>query len=212
MIDYPSRRRWLLAALTVALGAGGALADSEIHRCEDADGQVIYQDDPCPVEGRKRREPAIPDARPASQSQPRVPDPGRSPIVAPARATRRARVVPRPAPLPPPSPALERELPPVDPRFATPERTWETFVAAMGHGDRETALACLTATARDELGPMVESSSEEAMREFVRTFVRVEFEGRVGPFWSLRVVRPHARPTWIFLQRTEDGALKIAAI
>jgi hypothetical protein len=46
----------------------------------------------------------------------------------------------------------------------------------------------------------------------VKTFSRIEVDGEVGPFWSIHGLRPGKPPKWIFLEWTERGGWKIAAI
>lgn len=232
MINHLPRGRTLLAAAAIALGSIDVVADNEIYECVDANGNVTYQDDPCPAETVQAR-PAQ-DPEPVSEPPPRVVKPAAKahrmvpvtpprpvPAVPAATPTPRAQppaaaglvVLPAlPPPQAPAAPPPRRSHLPVDPRFASPERTWETFVNAMRSGDREAALTCLDATTREQFGAMVESSSVEALRALAAEYQRVEFEGEVGPFWSVRVLRANARPTWIFLHKTEDGAWKIAAI
>jgi hypothetical protein len=233
MINHLPRGRTLLAAAALALGSIDVTADTEIYRCLDADGNITFQDDPCAA---GTEAPAVPS--PEQTSEPPPAPPAVKPVVrmVPAKAPRPAPVpvtAPRPSPetpkavaaspptlqvlppLPEPIPAPprpRRSFGPVDPRFASPERTWETFVSAMRNGDRETALNCLGETTREEFGASVETLSAEALRALAAEYERVEFEGEVGPFWSVRVLRANTRPTWIFLQRTEEGAWKIAAI
>jgi hypothetical protein len=99
----------------------------------------------------------------------------------------------------------------VDPLYASAERTWRTFVAAMKAADRAAARACLTSAALEDLGPFVDSQPPEKLRETVDALGAIEFEGEVGPFWSLRASGAHGRSRWIFLERTDNGEWKISA-
>ena len=96
--------------------------------------------------------------------------------------------------------------------FLSPEQTWRTFLAAIESGDRTAAAACLTPAALETLGPGPESFPLEEVRVLVGTFVRIENEGDLGPFWSIYGVRVKQRPKWILFEKTDTGEWKIAGI
>lgn len=206
----------LIAILSVPAGWAAAPADDEFHECRDANGNVIYQDDPCTDPRAKPTGARDPDVSPPP---PRDSPPPAKPAPAAAGHRRNSTTQARTASVPPireprvpPRRKPERFVGPVDPRFVSPAETWQTFVNAMRNGDRSTALACLTSTALEEFGPHIESLTPEKLRETVLAFARIEIEGDVGPFWSIRVLRANERPKWIFLERTDKGEWKIAAI
>ena len=209
----------LVVVASIAAWDGHALwAREEIHECKDANGNVIYQDDPCA------------DARPKQQTQrtggmasvsQRAGEPART---KPTTATAGKKVPASPGhPLRMPE-IVERAMGdrlaaspneaalPADPRFASPEKTWRTFTTALRDGDRGAAFACLTASALTAFGPDAESFPLEKLRETVNAFTRIDVEGDLGPVWSLRASRANSRPKWIFLERTGKGEWKIAAI
>jgi hypothetical protein len=101
---------------------------------------------------------------------------------------------------------------PVSPSFRSPEQTWRTFLVAIENGDRTSAVACLTPTALESLGTDADSFFLEDVRTLVGTFVRIEDEGDLGPFWSIYGVRVKQRPKWILFERIETGEWKIAGI
>ena len=70
--------------------------------------------------------------------------------------------------------------------------------------------ACFTPAGLARYGPQAEAFRVEALRELIRSFTTVEGEGEVGPFWSVRALRSHERPKWIFFERTVQGEWKIA--
>jgi hypothetical protein len=198
--------RAALALLGIACAALPARA--EIHECRSASGEIVYQDEPCTVVVEKP--PAPPPVKPRPKPTPKPARPPAPRARASTRPTPKTWVVP---PRSAPVPAIpRRQAGSIDPRFATPERAWSTFLDAMRAGDRSTALACLTSGARASLGPLVESGSAESLRERADALGRVEVEGHVGPFWSLRARGTGNRPRWIFLEQTERGEWKIAAI
>lgn len=82
-----------------------------------------------------------------------------------------------------------------DPRFSTPESTWETFLGALRRGDAESAISCLASNARrnfrprlrkmtpDQLKSMAESIKEFSMTASfsgVREAIAVRHDGRAG--------------------------------
>lgn len=170
--------------LLLALAAPCALAAEdpddrgEIHLCRDENGVVVYQEAPCEAPRK---------ARPTPQKTP----PKEPPKVAPSIVEK------RPPPKAPPRGS--------DPRYATPEATWRTFVEALASGDGAAVLGCMTGDARAKTG-----SDLAALRTSVAAIARIEAEGEAGPFWSLRGLRPGRPPKWVLLERTEGGNWKIA--
>lgn len=173
----------LSAAPLLALGLLAPAEDGKIYECKDAQGQLVYQGEPCL------------EAAPAPPAAPKYQAPPKPP---PAPKPRRTE------------PPLSRG--PVDARWATPEKTLKTFVGAVTAGDRALVLACLTSSALADLGPNVEEIPLEKLRETVNSFTGYVAEGDLGPFWSIRAKRAGLRPKWIFFERTGIGEWKIAAI
>lgn len=194
--------------------------EEELHLCLDRSGQLVYQTEACP-----------PNAAPASKpAPPPVPTPVAKPPVAtklPAKPPAKLPAKPEPARVDQPrerqlryakptAPAKRLRvdpLPNVDPRYATPERTWSTFSTALRAGDGPAARSCLTPGALEGLAPSVESViGGGPWSVFVDDAARVELEGHTGPFWSMRLERRGVRPKWVFLVRGERGEWKIAAL
>ena len=211
--------RVLLIAVGSVLTFGwtASRADDKIHACKDANGNVIYQDDPCT--GNPGRNVAAPSGAGPVRTKPmmsttehrtnipvkRVPPAGR------AHPPQERGIVEQTGADQFPT-NLDGAAHPPNVRFASPEQTWQAFLAAIRIGDRAAALACFTPSALTQFGPHAESFPLEELRETVSTFTRIEVEGDVGPFWSIRALRPHRRPKWIFFERTDRGEWKIAAI
>ena len=205
------RTAWpLLVALVVAASPQVRAGDpeEELHACRDASGDLVYQNDPCD-EAPKRKAPpaAAKSAKPAKVSKPAKPTP---------EPQAKAQPVAIPASLPSPAPRhgstyLSKPIRPVidpsvftaDPRWGSPERTLKTFVGAMKGGDQALARACLAKDATDDL---------DRMRATVDAFNGYVLEGEVGPYWSIRALRPRMRPKWIFFTRAGDGTWRIAAL
>lgn len=184
-------RSLVLAALVpvAAFGAAPAPGEEAIHACPDGRGGIVYQGDPCPDRPPVRR--AAPRSAPARSRTPALaPPPRHAPAAAPARP-----LVPYRG----------------DPRWATPASTWRTFVTAMRGGDREAAIACLTPATRAGVAARLRGMGPEAMRAAVADGGTIREEGDLGPYWSIRILRPRARPKWVLFERTPAGAFKIAA-
>jgi len=62
------------------------------------------------------------------------------------------------------------EHPHPDPRFATPEKTWETYLAAMQAGQREVALDCLDDMGRRKNGELIAIESPDVLRQISAGF------------------------------------------
>ena len=215
--------------------------EEELHLCLDRSGQLVYQTEACPPQAVPPPPPAEAAAPVAAPPKaPSTPKPATKSVAAtPVVVKLPAKLVPKPTkpPNPPetsaPSPldkATKRQiryakptapakrlgveaLPNVDPRYATPERTWSTFSSALRAGDGTAARSCLTPGALEGLAPSVDSViGGGPWSAFVDDGARVEPEGHTGPFWSMRIERRGARPKWVFLVRGERGEWKIAAL
>jgi hypothetical protein len=57
-----------------------------------------------------------------------------------------------------------------DPRRATPQATWELFIASLKTGDRDTALACFTGTLQIALTELFGKSSDAQLRQMADEF------------------------------------------
>jgi hypothetical protein len=98
------------------------------------------------------------------------------------------------------------------PSFDSPADTWRVFLGGIEAGDREAVSACLTPSALDRLGADGEPVPLSELQEIVSSFVRIEDEGYLGPFWSIYGVRAKQRPKWIFFEKTDRGEWKISGI
>lgn len=185
-----------LSMLPVAAAEEEEYDPNELFTCTAADGTVSLQQEPCEEAKPAPKKGAAPAARKPSTQK------------APAPALPKAKSVTY----------VLRESGTPSATVAPPlknvpwEPTWKAFVEAMHGGDGPGALRCLTSRALKEMGPRIESSAPEALKELLGPFDRVVVEGDVGPYWSIRVLRAGARPRWVFFERTARGEWKIAAI
>lgn len=201
--------------------------EEQLHLCLDRSGQLVYQTEACPPNAAPASKPAPPPA--AAPQAPPAPKTAAKPVAAKPEAKLPAQLSPKPEPslvdkprgrqlryAKPTAPAKRLRvdaLPNVDPRYATPERTWSTFSTALRAGDGPAARSCLTPGALEGLAPSVESViGGGPWSVFVDDAARVELEGHTGPFWSMRLERRGVRPKWVFLVRGERGEWKIAAL
>ena len=201
----------LLMAPVVTAGVTEPSTDKKIHECTDAQGNVVFQDEPCaepapavhtPPAAAPRAAKAKPPAKPkplvkvkpAAVTKP--PTTAKPPVMFQVPETPKAH--PK-APLPPP----------IDVNGVTPERALQTFVAAVKAGDRAAVFSSLTSLALDELGPDAEALPMDELRKTVESFTGYASEGDVGPFWAIRALRAGKRPKWVFLEKTSQGEWKI---
>ena len=203
-----------LAAIALVLVAGPLLARAAIaadapaiiYECKDANGEVVYQDDPCTPPA------PAPAAKPKAAAKLAVAKPkvASKPTVAPKPA---AAALPWTAVLPAAPRLAHPPLldPSPDARWASPQRTLQTFVGAVKAGDGALVLSCLTSSALADLGPDVEELPIHELQSAVGSFTGYVVEGDLGPYWSVRALRAGTRPKWIFLQRTGSGEWKIGA-
>ena len=98
------------------------------------------------------------------------------------------------------------------PNFDSPAQTWRTFLAGIEGGDRDAVVDCLTRSALDRLALDAEPIPVAKLQEMVGSFLRIEDEGHLGPFWSIYGVRANRRPKWIFFEKTDRGEWKISGI
>lgn len=99
-----------------------------------------------------------------------------------------------------------------DPRLATPEGTWRTFVAALQAGDRQAALAAMTDTGRDRQRRRFEEQSPGALRDTGNAFAGLEFKQALGPFRVAVATRRDGGAVTIFFERSWNGDWRIASI
>jgi hypothetical protein len=233
-----------LVSTVVILVAGSLLARAAIaadeaptiYQCKDADGNIAFQDDPCPPAPPPKAKPkaaaagkegvalkaAAKSAKLARPKAAPTPTETAKPTDLPKpKATAKSAVEAKPSraslpwaavlPAAPPLPQRALQSPEVDARWTSPQRSLQTFVSAVKSGDRALVLSCLTSQALADLGPDAEELPLGKLQATVGSFTDYVVEGDVGPYWSVRALRNGARPKWIFLERTGYGEWKIGA-
>jgi len=219
----------LAAALLAGHGALGADETPIIYECPDAEGNIVYQDDPCPAAPPPAARPKAavkPKEKVAKSKAAAKPTVAAKPTAAKSKESAKpAAAKSKPAPestqptfpwtaiLPAAPPLAQHVLadPKVDARWTSPQRALQTFVGAVKAGDRALVLSCLTASALADLGPDLEELPLQDLRATVGSFTGYVVEGDLGPYWSVRALRDGTRPKWIFLERTGFGEWKIGA-
>lgn len=214
----------------VVLAAAQALASKEepkIYECKNANGDVVYQDDPCPDPPRPRAKPQSPQIskspRTSKSVQKQKALQSKKPMATPnSTAATKHQESPKPQwVVIPRSPARSAAPPlsgpvyrggPVDARWQTPRKTLKTFLEAVTAGDRSLVWECLTSKASNGLAPDAGSLPLEKLKETIDLFTGYVDEGDLGPFWSIRALRSGTRPKWILFERTRAGEWKIAGI
>ena len=187
-----------LSMLPVAAAEEEEYDPDEVFTCTQADGTVSLQQEPCEQAKPAPKKAASSGAKSSTKSKETQSAPAKTRAKGVTYILREGATAP--AIVPPPL------------KNVPWEPTWKAFVEAMHGGDGPGALRCLTSRALKEMGPRIESSAPEALKEMLGPFDRVVVEGDVGPYWSIRVLRAGARPRWVFFERTARGEWKIAAI
>ena len=77
----------------------------------------------------------------------------------------------------------------LDPRYATPEKTWAAFIAAGKKGDAAAMLDCMTPEIQRRFGPLFKGMSREELRKSAESFVGFGISSSYGEFSEAMVVR-----------------------
>ncbi len=95
-----------------------------------------------------------------------------------------------------------------DPRFSTPEKTWELYLASLRQGDRQTALLCLISRARDEFGPFIKEASKQELNRMGNAIKSLRITSRFGEFTEAMAVTHEGHAGTITFEN-RDGEWKI---
>jgi len=213
----PTTRILLIALGTGVASCAGVAAseDDRVHLCEDEKGNVVLQQGPCaapaPDAAVPKPAPIAVASRPESKPPPVVLQLKTRWIVVPPAPQKRSGLPRRIGKQTFPT-SLHGQAPPAEPSFATPERTWQAFLAAIERGDRTGDVACFTPAAIKRLGVDAGSFPLEDYREMLSGFTSIENSGDAGPFWSIHGIGVSQRPKWIFFEETDAGEWKISGI
>lgn len=67
-----------------------------------------------------------------------------------------------------------------DPRFSTPDKTWESFLAALKVGDAKAVLTCFASSKAAQLRPLFTHMSAQEMKEMAASFVTFVLTADMG--------------------------------
>lgn len=87
-----------------------------------------------------------------------------------------------------------------DPRFATPEATWQTYTNALKRGDTEAAIACLTAAARSTWRPVLRKMTPDRMKSMAESIKEFSVTSSFGDMKEGLAVRHDGRAGFIYFQ------------
>jgi Domain of unknown function (DUF4124) len=107
---------------------------------------------------------------------------------------------------------MEEQVRPVDSRFSSPERTWQTFQRALEGANRDLAVSCLTSTARSEHESPLRTQPREKLWELASELSFLEFKENAGPTRTAVAPTTGGGERRISFQRIANGEWKIAAL
>lgn len=84
---------------------------------------------------------------------------------------------------------IERAGLPPDPKYATPQKTWDTFLGALRVNDKKSAAACLTGNARVKLAPEIGRLADESLKKMADSFVSIHPSAGYGPYQEFFITR-----------------------
>lgn len=96
-----------------------------------------------------------------------------------------------------------------DPQFASPEKTWERYLATLRRGDRQAALECLTSHARDKFAPLIKGAPKQELQEMGNAIKHLRVTSRFGDFVEATAVT-HDGHAGIITFENRDGEWKIS--
>jgi hypothetical protein len=110
-------------------------------------------------------------------------------------------------------PLLVKESAPADPRFRTPERTFNAFVMALRAGDRDAVVECLGEQVGEEARAELTNQPVEKLREVANSFVGTLVLGeKVGSLQTAAARRRDGTDHTLFFDREPNGDWKLAGI
>lgn len=199
----------LLLAGPLLIGLGVFSAWPEVFECRDARGNKLYQDSPCPRKPSQRSTtPArTPDSH-RNESETLTKIKARASQAA-GRGAQRDKAVPRRESL---VTETEKQVRPVDSRFSSPERTWQTFLRALEGANRDLAVSCLTSSARSTHESPLRAQPREKLWKLADEFSVLEFKEDFGPYKVAVAPITGGGEHRIYFQRLANGEWKITAL
>jgi len=108
--------------------------------------------------------------------------------------------------------ALEERWSGPDPRFSTPESTWQSWVKALRSGDRRAALACLSPEARRAFGHVLMSLPAKSLKAQADRVARVSFSAEpYGEFREAFIMSADGAASVVMFQKI-NGNWKITSL
>jgi tetratricopeptide (TPR) repeat protein len=98
-----------------------------------------------------------------------------------------------------------------DPRFSSPDKTWESFLAALNAGDAEAALACFASSKAAQFRPLFTGMSAQQMKDMAASFIAfvpMSDMGNMKEYGLTRIVNGERRAGFAYFQ-DEAGEWKI---
>lgn len=199
----------LLLAGPILIGLGAFSAWPEVFECRDARGNKLYQDSPCPREPSQRS--TTPSRTPDSHRNEReiLSKTKARASQADGRGAQQDEAVPRRDSL-----LTEREgqVRPVDSRFSSPERTWQTFLRALEGANPDLAVSCLTSSARSNHESSLRTQPREKLWKLADELSALEFKEDSGPYKIAVAPITGGGEHRLHFQRIANGEWKIAAL
>ena len=107
---------------------------------------------------------------------------------------------------------MEEEVRPVDSRFSSPERTWQTFQRALEGANRDLAVSCLTSSARAEHESPLRTQPRERLWELADELSVLEFKEDSGPTKTAVAPTSGGGERRITFQHLANGEWRIAGL
>ncbi|MGD0949952.1 MAG: hypothetical protein ABSA52_21310 [Candidatus Binatia bacterium] len=98
-----------------------------------------------------------------------------------------------------------------DPRFSSPDKTWESFLAALNAGDAAAALACFASNKAAQFRPLFTGMSAQQMKDMAASFIAfvpMSDMGNMKEYGLTRMVNGERRAGFAYFQ-DEAGEWKI---
>jgi len=107
---------------------------------------------------------------------------------------------------------MEEQVRPVDSRFSSPDRTWQTFLRALEGANRDLAVSCLTSSALSEHESFLRTQPREKLWKISSEFTVLEFKEDFGSYKIAVAPTPGGGERWIYFERIANGEWKIAKL
>jgi hypothetical protein len=89
----------------------------------------------------------------------------------------------------------------LDPQFASPEKTWNTYIEALREGDRNTAIKCLTSVAKTKFKKIITEMTLKEMEDMANAINAFSLTESYGEFQEAVVSRHDGQAGFITFQK-----------